>query len=369
MKTSALEKYTVRDVLEYRGNPQLNYTIGDTNTVEEALALMDIHDIVSLPVFGRSKVNSAMESFVDIVSVYDLRDYIIQSKDLEDEVQFQLLSGRPSGNPTVLQHSVGQVVQSRKHASKQISASAPLEQLLQLFTSMGQHRVLVTDLDFGSEFPETTADENTPTVPQSQSQSQQNQKPAGNRQRGRSIDSGCSSSTVEYYEGGHVVVCGLTQYDVVRFIQHHNHELWHSLDASAMEIAMERMPRGAASLPQIAHLSIRDSALSAMKRLRDTQVSALPVVDADGKLITEVAGTGIRRLRSHNVGMLGKPVLAFMFNLDLSVAHPYVVRESFTLSQIMSGMLRMNYRRAWLVDQEARPISVISLTNVLQHFL
>ncbi|KAJ2862164.1 hypothetical protein FB639_005424, partial [Coemansia asiatica] len=295
--------------------------------------------------------------------------------DLEDEVQFQLLSGRPSGNPTVLQHSVGQVVQSRKHASKQISASASLEQLLQLFTSMGQHRVLVTDLDFGSAFPEKAdADDATPTVPQTQDKEKEKEKEKENkkstRQRGRSIDSGCSSSTVEYYEAGHVVVCGLTQYDVVRFIQHHNHELWHSLDASAMDIAMERMPRGAAKqLPQIPHLSIRDSALSAMKRLRDTQVSALPVVDADGKLITEVAGTGIRRLRSYNVGMLGKPVLAFMFNLDLSVTHPYVVHEGFTLSQIMSGLLRMNCRRAWLVDQEARPISVISLTNVLQHFL
>ncbi|KAJ1804691.1 hypothetical protein LPJ56_005545, partial [Coemansia sp. RSA 2599] len=291
---------------------------------------------------------------------------------LEDEVQFQLLSGRPSGNPTVLQHSVGQVVQSRKHASKQISASASLEQLLQLFTSMGQHRVLVTDLDIGSAFPETT-NETTPTVPQQpqpQSQDQEKEATKGTRRRGRSIDSGCSSSTVEYYEGGHVVVCGLTQYDVVRFIQHHNHELWHSLDVSAMDIAMERMPRGAAKqLPQIAHLSIRDSALSAMKRLRDTQVSALPVVDADGKLITEVAGTGIRRLRSYNIGMLGKPVLAFMFNLDLAVTHPYVVHEGFTLSQIMSGLLRMNCRRAWLVDRKARPISVISLTNVLNHFL
>ncbi|KAJ1803311.1 hypothetical protein LPJ56_001845, partial [Coemansia sp. RSA 2599] len=80
MKTAALVNYTVRDVLEYRGNPRLSYTVSDSSTVEEALELMDIHDIVSLPVFSRSKENAAMESFVDIVSVYDLRDYIIQSK-------------------------------------------------------------------------------------------------------------------------------------------------------------------------------------------------------------------------------------------------------------------------------------------------
>ncbi|KAJ1725142.1 hypothetical protein LPJ53_000638 [Coemansia erecta] len=361
---AALEKYTVRDVLEYRGNPQLNRTIGDTNTVEEALQIMDVYDIVSLPVFGRSKSNAERSSFVDIVSVYDLRDYIIQSGGLEDEVQFQLLSGRPSGNPTALEHTIAQVVQSRKHASKEISASASLEQLLQLFTTHGQHRVLVTDLDLPTSHSNTT-----PLVPQKQDNKSSSSTSTG-RPRGRSVDSGCSSSTVEYLDGSNVVVCGLTQYDVVRFIQHHNHEVGHALDASAMDIAMERMSGGAAArLPQIPHLSIRDSALHAMEKLRNTQVSALPVVDNDGRLITEVAGTGIRRLNSRNIGMLGKPVLAFMFNLHLSVTQPYVVHEGFTLSQIMSGLLRMNCRRAWLVDHESRPVAVISLTNVLQHFL
>ncbi|KAJ2804856.1 hypothetical protein H4R20_002340, partial [Coemansia guatemalensis] len=75
MKTAALEKYTVRDVLEYRGNPQLYHTINDVGTVEDALGLMRDHDIVSLPVF-----DSNSQSFVDIVSVYDIRDYIIHSK-------------------------------------------------------------------------------------------------------------------------------------------------------------------------------------------------------------------------------------------------------------------------------------------------
>ncbi|KAJ2379929.1 hypothetical protein GGI05_006477, partial [Coemansia sp. RSA 2603] len=283
---------------------------------------------------------------------------------LEDEVQFQLLSGRPSGNATALEHTIAQVVQSRKHASKEISASASLEQLLQLFTTRGQHRVLVTDLDLP-----TSHNNSAPLVPQTQDNTNGNRSSTG-RPRGRSVDSGCSSSTVEYLDGGNVVVCGLTQYDVVRFIQHHNHEVGHALDASAMDIAMERMSGGAPMrLPQIPHLSIRDSALYAMEKLRDTQASALPVVDNDGRLITEVAGTGMRRLNSRNIGMLGKPVLAFMFNLGMSVTQPYVVHEGFTLSQIMSGLLRMNCRRAWLVDRESRPIAVISLTNVLQHFL
>ncbi|KAJ2726870.1 hypothetical protein GGI07_000198 [Coemansia sp. Benny D115] len=373
MKTTALEKYTVRDVLEYRGNPQLNHTIDDDNTIEEALRLMDLYDIVSLPVFGHSKSEAGRTSFVDIVSVYDLRDYVIQAEGLEEEVQFQLLSGRPSGKSMVLQHTVGQVVQSRKHASKEISASASLEQLLTLFTTMGQHRVLITDLELGPQFPY----HHSQRVPDHSPASSANGDAKGRRERATSIDSNCSSahSSVEYYEEGDVVVCGLTQYDVVRFIQHHNHELWHSLDVSALDIAREKHMLGKSHddqrmpWPGLEQLSIYDTALSSMKKLRDSQASALPVVDRDGRLITEVAGAGLRRLTTDSIGMLGKPVLAYMFGLKLTVARPYIVHQGFTLSQIMSGLLRMNCRRAWLVDDESRPISVISLTDVLRHFL
>ncbi|KAJ1731698.1 hypothetical protein LPJ61_002408, partial [Coemansia biformis] len=75
MKATALDKYTVRDVLEYRGHPQLHHSVDDASTIEDALALMDSHGIVSVPVFS-----SASESFIDIVSVYDIRDYITCAK-------------------------------------------------------------------------------------------------------------------------------------------------------------------------------------------------------------------------------------------------------------------------------------------------
>ncbi|KAJ2172181.1 hypothetical protein IW137_002611, partial [Coemansia sp. RSA 1287] len=117
MKTRALEKYTVRDVLEYRGHPQLQHTVDECDTVEDALELMYAHDVVSLPVLGGS--NSDDQAFVDIVSVYDLRDYITNSQGLEEEVDFQMLSGRASSKPTVLEDTVAQVVRSRKHASQE----------------------------------------------------------------------------------------------------------------------------------------------------------------------------------------------------------------------------------------------------------
>ncbi|KAJ1931091.1 hypothetical protein FBU59_006832, partial [Linderina macrospora] len=142
MKAQALETYTVRDVLKSRGTPTLNYTVSEGDTVQDALALMYAHDIVSLPVFERCKGADGRYAFIDIVSLYDLRDYITLAPGLEDEVQFQLLSGRPSGSPTVLQDSIEQVLRMRKHAAQVISADASLEDLLTLFTSHGQHRVL-----------------------------------------------------------------------------------------------------------------------------------------------------------------------------------------------------------------------------------
>ncbi|KAJ2315828.1 hypothetical protein H4S01_004339 [Coemansia sp. RSA 2610] len=344
MKAAALEKYTVRDVLEYRGSPQLHYSVSDNSTIETALSLMHVHDIVSLPVFS-----SGGHTFVDIVSVYDLRDYIIKSKGLETEVEFQLLSGRPSGNPTVLQDTVAQVVQSRKHASQEVSAQMPLAQLAQLFATYHQHRVLVTGYDAPRDA----------TL----------QVPDCGRKRGASIDSGCSSASVHSDYAGQAAVCGLTQYDLVRFIQHHNHELGTILDAPVLSVAKMHASLRPAAPNHLPHITVRDSALHALRLLCDTHTSALPVVDVDGRLITEIAGTSLRALCTGNIGLLGKPVLAYMFGLRLPVDSPYIVHENFTLSQVMAGLLRMNCRRAWLVDREERPIAVISLTDVLNHFL
>ncbi|KAJ2082109.1 hypothetical protein H4R24_001850 [Coemansia sp. RSA 988] len=350
MKTAALEKYTVRDVLEYRGNPQLYHTISDVGTIEDALTLMHDHDIVSLPVF-----DSSSRSFVDIVSVYDIRDYIIHSKDLEKEVNFQLLSGRPSGNATVLQDTIAQVVQSRKHASQEISALAPLEELVRMFATHGQHRVLVADFDAEDD---VAAKEYAAQVPEGDSK----------RKRLASIDSGCSAASLQSGEA-HEAVCGLTQYDVVRFIQHHNHELGNSLDTPALEVATTHESLRPSAPKHLPHLTVRDTALSALRLLHDTHNSALPVVDYDGRLVTEVAGANLRSLTSCNIGLLGRSVLAYMFGMHLPVTSPYVIHENFTLSQVMSGLLKMNCRRAWLVDGDERPVAVLSLTDVLNHFL
>ncbi|KAJ2710367.1 hypothetical protein H4R19_003781 [Coemansia spiralis] len=345
MKAAALEKYTVRDVLAYRGHPQLHLSVDDTSDIESALALMGSHDIVSVPVFG-----TAGESFVDIVSVYDIRDYITRAAGLEDEVAHQLLSGHPSGKHTVLQDTVAQVVRSRKHESQAISAAAPLADLVRLFTTLGHHRVLVSDVD-----PQHLAADDAVEVP------------GESRKRGYSVDSGCSAASFGHDESsGRKAVCGLTQYDVVRFIQHHNHELGHALDAPVAAVAHARGPVDGGAMPR---LTVRDTALAALRLLRDTHCSALAVVDADGRLVTEVAGASLRRLSTHSLGLLGKPVLAYMFGLQLPVEGPYVVHDGFTVGQVMAGLLWTNCRRAWLVDRDVRPVAVVSLTDILAHFL
>ncbi|KAI9506558.1 hypothetical protein GGI25_003440 [Coemansia spiralis] len=361
MKASELAKYTVYDVLEYRGNPRLYYSVNESSNIEDALALMNKHNIVSLPVFGDSATSSD-RAFVDIVSVYDLRDYIVNSPGLEKEVEFQMLSGRASGKPTVLQDTIAQVVRSRKHASQEIAADASLEDLVRLFSVRGQHRVLVTGLHNADK--DAILFDNARQVPNS------------GRARGVSVDSGCSSilslsvGTNDNDDGDSTesagAVCGLTQYDVLRFIQHHNHELGHALlDTSVTDIVKE-LPQAHTSL---VYLTIRDSALHAFKQLSSVHASALPVVDYDGQLITEVAGASLRRLNTGSVGFLGKPVLAFMFGLRIPVDNPYIIHSNFNISQIMSGLLQMNCRRAWLVDSNNRPIAVISLADVLRHLL
>ncbi|KAJ1734909.1 hypothetical protein LPJ72_002128 [Coemansia sp. Benny D160-2] len=363
MKVPALAKYTVRDVLDYRGSATLHHSVAESDTIEDALALMHRLDIVSVPVFrcpGEAKPGGA--SFVDIVTVYDLRDYIVNSPGLDDEVEFQLLAGHASGNATVLQTPVARVVGSRTHAPREIAASAPLESLLRLFVEHSQHRVLVTGVGSDTERGDSGAQ----------------QVPQPNRKRGASVDSGCSSllsaspgsSSSAHDEaadtaGGHLshgAVCGLTQYDVLRFVQHHNHELGHGvLDTTVGELVGRRQHR-----PLPARVAVRDSALHALRLLSDARASALPVVDGDGRLVAEVAGASLRGLTTQSIALLGKPVLAYILGLRIAPrTDPYVVAPSFTVAQIMYGMLRINCRRAWVVDSRERPLAVVSLADVL----
>ncbi|KAJ2663601.1 hypothetical protein IWW48_001284 [Coemansia sp. RSA 1200] len=376
MKIPALEKYTVRDVLDYRGRATLEHSVTENDTIEDALALMNRLDIVSVPVFrcpGESKPGGG-DAFVDIVSVYDLRDYIVNSSGLDEEVEFQLLSSHASGNATVLQTPIAQVVRSRTHAPREIDAQASLETLMRLFTEHRQHRVLVTGMASNTESGGSEAQQ----VPQAQ------------RKRGASVDSGCSSllsvspSSSSHDEaedrvagylssggggGGEQAgaVCGLTQYDVLRFIQHHNHELGHRVLDTTVAGIMTRLPPQHLFLTK--KITVRDSALHALKQLSDAHASALPVVDYDGKMVTEVAGASLRSLTTQSIGLLGKPVLAYMFGLRIPLTDPYVVHPSFNVSQIMYGMLRINCRRAWVVDSDERPLAVISLADVLSHLL
>ncbi|KAJ2492829.1 hypothetical protein IWW37_001127 [Coemansia sp. RSA 2050] len=372
MKASSLERYTVHDVLSHRKYPTLRHPVNDTATVQEALHQMRKHNMVSLPVLSSSSKDHPL---VDVISIYDLRDYIIHSPGLDNEVQLQLLSGRASGARTVLSDTVAQVVASRKHATQEIAATAPLQSLIRLFSTLGHHKVLVT----GVEAVGTKAR----SVPRTS-----NELPR--RHREWSIGSGCSFSSMGYpdsiydYEDsddddgddeGTSQMWGLTQYDVLHFIQHHNHQVGHPiLDTPATSIASTKPLSSAAVIAQsssglLPALTIRDSALFAMKQLRDSHTSALPVVDIDGRLVAEIAGTGMRYLTEDKIGYLGKPVLAFINGLQLPKANPYVIHEHFTMSQVMTGLLRMNQDRAWLVDSEERPICAISITDILSFLL
>ncbi|KAJ2742151.1 hypothetical protein GGI20_004688 [Coemansia sp. BCRC 34301] len=375
MKARALEQYTVRDVLCHRGYPTLRHPISDAATIQDALAQMRKYNAVSLPVLSSSATtteDARQRPLVDVVSVYDLRDYIIHAPGLDSEVQLQLLAGRASGARTVLSDSVAQVVASRKHATQEISAHAPLEELIRLFSTLGHHRVLVTGVD-------EIKDSAPHSVPRISSDMHRN--------REWSIDSGCSSSTLGYPDDTNDweyddddddddstrQMWGLTQRDVLHFIQHYNHQLGHPiLDMPATSIASTKPLSATAqtSSPQLLPtLNIRDSALSAMKLLRDSHTSALPVVDIDGRLVAEIAGTGMRYLTPDKIGLLGKPVLAFIYGLQLPKANPYVIHEHFTMSQIMTGLLRVNSYRAWLVDYEERPVCAISITDILGYLL
>lgn len=244
------------------------------------------------------------------VSIQDLLDFIVHFPTLANEVQFQLLSLHPSGKSTVLDLPLADVLaHTPQHLSPQIESTQSLTELLHLLVDSPQQQVSTTT------------------------------------------------------NKGQVV----TGFDVLKFIQHHNDQIPHPvLDMALGQLPLTQKQQQAHDHP--AEISIHETALHALKQLDSIHVGALPVVDGEGKLVTALAASSIRRLTHRNLSLLGKPVLAYLYGTHLEF--PYLVQDNFLLSQVMSGMAQMNTQRAWLVtprQQFERKIEVKDILYIILH--
>ncbi|KAJ1921329.1 hypothetical protein H4219_000645 [Mycoemilia scoparia] len=308
-----LSHSTVQEVLSFKRDIHMYIDVGKDDSISTALKLMLEGDVLSLPVYEES---GGKRKYVDLVTIEDIRNHIISWDGLDDEIKHQELGGKSRG-PTVLEEPVSNIVSKPHSKPPVISINSSLDELLALFSECRRHRVLV-NMSEGDESPPVS----------------------------------------------------LTQSDLLRFLNHNNHKFGAYFDLAVSEIAKLQ---GASAIvsdnsSHLATIKIRETALNGFQKLRDLHLGALGILDGDGRLVTELAGTSLRWLTEDKINLLGRPVLAYLFGLNCSISAPYICRKEFTISQVTMGLLRTKARRAWILDSMNRPIGVITLNDLLSVF-
>ncbi|KAJ1676699.1 hypothetical protein EV182_007662, partial [Spiromyces aspiralis] len=136
-----LSSLSVQDVLDDKADPHMRHTVADTDTIQTALKLMQAKDVLSLPVYHQQDT-AGKRHYIDLVTIEDLRDYIISWPELKDEIEYQELYGRARGS-TVLSTPLANVINRPHQRPATIAPDAPLQDLLRLFSESHRHRVLI----------------------------------------------------------------------------------------------------------------------------------------------------------------------------------------------------------------------------------
>ncbi|KAI8093365.1 uncharacterized protein BX664DRAFT_329518 [Halteromyces radiatus] len=171
----------------------------------------------------------------------------------------------------------------------------------------------------------------------------------------------------------------LSQMDVIRYLQAHNHHLGKILDITVPSLVTASLVRRQQRLgiqqqqeeEKIKSVTFKTTAMKAFEQMaNDPYISALPIVDDDDTLVGDLSPQDLRGLNKARLQDLAKPVLMFLKSRNGDLIEPFTCHHRFTLSQLMASVVLRRAYRLWWIDQETGYIQgVITLTDLLGSFL
>jgi CBS domain-containing protein len=119
-------------------------------------------------------------------------------------------------------------------------------------------------------------------------------------------------------------------------------------------------------------LYVNESA-TALKTFRrmvlENELSALPIVNEQGKLVDTVSSSDIRKVRNEHLSELLLPVGEFMKKAKLrSKGSSYQIkcRPDQTINEVLTMLLASKVHRAWVCDEEDKPTGALGFTDILK---
>eukprot|EP00300_Choanocystis_sp_HF-7_P033998 c4647_g1_i1.p1 GENE.c4647_g1_i1~~c4647_g1_i1.p1 ORF type:complete len:338 (+),score=87.99 c4647_g1_i1:82-1014(+) len=139
------------------------------------------------------------------------------------------------------------------------------------------------------------------------------------------------------------------------------------IDLSSFKVSDMRVKFGAV-------ISVSDSAsfLDALSQISEHSISAVPVVDQEGKLVYNLSATDVRRVIEFPILFeVIKRAEASVENFftclresGLTVRTPITCRPDTSAQEVVDLMISNKIHRVYVVDEENRPIGVVSVVDV-----
>lgn len=154
----------------------------------------------------------------------------------------------------------------------------------------------------------------------------------------------------------------LSQTDVIRFLCHKLNRI------PCVDETIEQLKLIKKQPVFVAHA--REIALEGYKRMAVEKISALPIVDEDGKLIETLSPSDLRGLAPKDFYSLNLPVKEFVSERRKANGSQYkrIIRchAQDTLRRILVMLEHCHIHRVWVVDESEVPIGVISMTDAIR---
>jgi len=104
------------------------------------------------------------------------------------------------------------------------------------------------------------------------------------------------------------------------------------------------------------------------------KVSAVAIVDESEQLVLNLSASEIRGLDHKNFDALLLPITEFMHKMKLipsafSLRPPLTCLPTTTLETAIFRLATYRVHRLWIVDEQGRPVGVLSLTDIMKLFL
>lgn len=145
------------------------------------------------------------------------------------------------------------------------------------------------------------------------------------------------------------------------------HELA-NLPASVIVDGERQHLRGTSPNSSLATIDVTTTVIDAVLRMNKYALSAVAVVDAQGRIVANLSSSDLRGLKPRDLSLLREKVTDFLSKRSPRSMHPVLVDSNTTFMQAVDLMVQHKVHRLWMVESMDAPVvrDLITMSDIMK---